>query len=438
MLSIFQTREIQDLLDTFVDPGVVRDLGVLVACLLCAWAIVRWVRGQIQDPDSIWFGRRVVDGVLFPMVALGLAFGAKAVLSEVVKPAVFKVAIPALVALLLIRLSIRVLSANFPASQWLRRIERSISWVAWGCMVLWVTGILPLVLQAMEEVSWKVGSVSLTLRNVVEGSLTTSVVLMLALWASAAIEKKLLRGSGDNLSLRKMAANLTRVGLLFLGLLLALSAVGIDLTALSVLGGAVGVGMGLGLQRIAANYVSGFVILAERSLRIGDMVKVDNFEGRITDIRTRCTVIRALNGRESVVPNEQLITQRVENSSLADPKVSLNTVFQVAYGTDIRALQAYVEQEVRKVDRVLGDPAPALQLTEFAADGLSMTLLFWIADPENGQGNVRSAVNLRVLDAIAELGVEIPYPQRVVRPHPSAAQTMGSSAGGQLPVRPHD
>ena len=202
--------------------------------------------------------------------------------------------------------------------------------------------------------------------------------------------------------------------MLFLGLIFAMSAVGIDLTALSVLGGAVGVGLGFGLQKIAANYVSGFVILAERSLRIGDMVRIDNFDGRVTDIRTRYTVIRALSGREAIVPNEMLITQRVENLSLADMKVSLNTAVQVAYGTDIRALQARVVEAVSRVPRVLTEPSPACQLAEFAADGINLNISFWIADPENGQGNVRSDVNLAVLDLFDSLGIEIPYPQRVM------------------------
>src|SRR5206468_10571364 len=155
------------------------------------------------------------------------------------------------------------------------------------------------------------------------------------------------------LSLRKMAADIIRALLIFIGLIVALSAVGIDLTALSVLGGAVGVGLGFGLQKIAANYVSGFVILAERSLRIGDMVKVDGFEGRITDIRTRYTVIRSLGGREAIVPNELLITQRVENSSLADPRVLISSAVQVAYGTDVRALQPKLEAAIGRVTRVI-------------------------------------------------------------------------------------
>ena len=159
-------------------------------------------------------------------------------------------------------------------------------------VVLWVTGVMPAVLEQLDEVRWKIGTAQVSLRNMIEGSLTAAVVMVLALWLSAALERKIIHGTGDDLSMRKMVSNIVRAVLLFIGLLFAMSAVGIDLTALSVLGGAVGVGLGFGLQKIAANYVSGFVILAERSLRIGDMVKVDNFEGRITDIRTRYTVIR--------------------------------------------------------------------------------------------------------------------------------------------------
>jgi small-conductance mechanosensitive channel len=213
------------------------------------------------------------------------------------------------------------------------------------------------------------------------------VVMVITLWISAALETQLLKGAtGDQLSLRMAGANLIRTLLTFIGLLLAMSSAGIDLSALSVLGGAVGVGLGFGLQKLASNYVSGFVILAERSVRIGDTVRVDNFEGTISRITTRYTVIRALNGREAIVPNELLITQRVENSSLADPKVLVSTVVQVGYGTDLDALFPQIIEAVSSVQRVLGDPKPGVQLSNFAADGLELTITFWIIDPENGQG----------------------------------------------------
>jgi small-conductance mechanosensitive channel len=412
-------QDLNDLLGSLTQPGALVELAVLGGCLALAWGIVRLIRGTESPEGSIWFGRRIVDGVLFPLIALALAFSAELVLKAIMSAAVFKLAVPMLMSLLVIRLSVRVLGVTFPSARWVRILERSISWLAWVAVVLWVTGVLPLVMDAMGDIGWRVGSAHMTLRNVVEGTLTAGLVMMLALWVSAAIEKKLLRGTGNTLSLRKIAANLVRASLLFIGLLFALSAVGIDLTALSVVGGAIGVGVGFGLQKIAANYVSGFVVLAERSLRIGDMVKVDNFEGRISDIRTRYTVIRALNGRESIVPNEMLITQRVENSSLADPRVAITSAVQVAYGSDIRALQTQLQQAMLQVPRVIDDPAPTVQLSEFGADGIHLTLVFWIADPENGHGNVRSDVNLAVLDLLNAEGIEIPFPQRVLHTPPA-------------------
>jgi small-conductance mechanosensitive channel len=350
------------------------------------------------------------------VLALALAFVARSWLPGLGVPAaLFKLAIPVLISLAVIRLTVRVLSAAFPTSSTIRAIERTVSWLAWIGVVLWVTGVLPMVMDELDQISWTLGAAKLSLRNVVEGTLSAIVVLVLALWVSAAIEGHLIKGAtATTLSLRKIAASAVRALLLFVGLLLALSAAGIDLTALSVLGGALGVGLGFGLQKIAANYISGFVILAERSLRIGDMVKVDNFEGRITDIRTRYTVIRSLGGREAIVPNEMLITQRVENSSLADPRVLIATTVQVAYGSDVRRLQPKLEAAMQAVPRVLADPAPSAQLTGFGADGMDLTLNFWIRDPEDGQGNVKSEVNLAVLDVLNAEGVEIPYPQRVV------------------------
>jgi small-conductance mechanosensitive channel len=297
----------------------------------------------------------------------------------------------------------------------MRAVERWVSWVAWIAVAMWITGVLPLLLTELDAIQWKIGSTRMSVRNLLEGTVTAVAVLVVALWVSAALEARLLQGATDNLSVRKMAANALRAVLLLVGLMFALSAAGIDLTALGVLGGALGVGIGLGLQKLAANYVSGFVILAERSMRIGDIVKVDGFEGRISDITTRYTVIRALNGREAIVPNEMMITQRVENCSLADPKVALTTVLQVAYGTDLDTLMPQLVAVVAQVPRVLADPGPGVQLSAFAADGLELTLAFWINDAENGTGNVRSDVNRAVLRELNRPAVEIPFPQRVVR-----------------------
>ncbi len=423
MNATVDLHEFQELLRNLATQSALTEAAVLLGCLGVSWLLCAALRRVLHIQGAVLFGRSVVDGVLFPVFALVLALIARQLLASVVTVAVFKLAIPILVSLALIRLTVRVLSAAFPNSHWMRVTERFVSWIAWIAVVLWVTGVMPAVLEQLDGVRWKIGGAQISLRNMIEGTLTAGVVMVLALWISAAVERKIIRGTGDDLSMRKMAANIVRAVLLFIGLLFAMSAVGIDLTALSVLGGALGVGLGFGLQKIAANYVSGFVILAERSLRIGDMVKVDNFEGRITDIRTRYTVIRALNGREAIVPNEMLITQRVENSSLADPRVLISSVVQVAYGTDIRALQPKLIDAIKTVERVIAEPAPGVQLSAFGADGIELTLQYWIRDPENGQGAVKSEVNFAVLAVFEAEGIEIPFPQRVVhtREVPAAA-----------------
>ena len=415
MTPSFKVEDFGQLASALLKPTALIELGVFAACLLLAWLIVRLLRGGQPTPGSTWFGDRTIDGVLFPVLALLLALLARWLLSAWLPIAVFRVVVPILVSLALIRLTVRVLQATFPNSQLMRVVERSVSWIAWIAMVLWVTGLLPLMLQELDNITWKLGGAQVSVRNMLEGVITAVIALLLALWVSSLLEVRLTRGATDNLSIRKMAANTLRALLLFIGLMFALTAAGIDLTALGVLGGALGVGIGFGLQKLAANYISGFVILAERSMRIGDTVKVDNFEGRITDISTRYTVIRALNGRESIVPNEMMITQRIENSSLADPKVSINTVVQVAYGTDLDTLMPRIVQAVAQVPRVIAAPVPNVLLSNFAADGLELTVAFWIDDLDNGQQSARSMVNLALLRLFNEMGVEIPFPQRVVR-----------------------
>ena len=401
---------------TLLQRASLQELGVLLGCGVLAWTLV-WLARRTTAPQepSILFGRRILDGVMFPLLLLCLAYVARALLAGWLPLAVFRIALPVLVALAVIRIGVKVLQVAFKDAPLVRLLERTISWVAWLAMVLWVSGFLPLVLEELDQIRWKVGSSNLSVRNMIEGALTAGAVLILTLWISSAFEARLLRSAtGGELSLRKAVSNATRALLMFVGLLLALSAVGIDLTALSVLGGAVGVGIGLGLQKLAANYVSGFVILAERSMRIGDNVRVDNFEGRITDINARYTVIRSASGRESIVPNEMLITNRVENLSLADSRVWQSTVVSVAYDSDVALVSRLLVEAALAQERVLREPGPNAALSAFGADGLEFTLGYWMADPENGQLNLRSQINLAILAALREHRIEIPFPQRVI------------------------
>lgn len=393
-----------------------QEVLLFVACIALAGLLVWLLRRATQAWTlSVLLGRNLVDGVLFPTVLLGLVFATRAVWGRSHPLWIFDFLVPVCVSLAGIRLGVKVLQATFKDADWVRPVERSISWLAWGAVVLWLTGLLPLILEELDQIQWKVGSSHLSVRTMIEGALTASLVMLITLWISSAIESRLLKSSsGSELSLRKAVSNAVTSLLMFVGLMMSLSAVGIDLTALSVLGGAVGVGIGFGLQKLASNYVSGFVILAERSMRIGDSVKVDTFEGRITDIKARYTVIRAPNGRESIVPNEMLINNRVENLSLADSRVLQSTHVSVAYGSDVQKVMRLLKHVCEAQERVLQDPGPFVTLTQFGADGLEMGVHYWMDEQNAGALTLKSDINVEILKVLQAEGIEIPYPQRVI------------------------
>jgi small-conductance mechanosensitive channel len=408
------------------------ELVVLAVCMGLAWFLTSLLRRAVgtKEDQPVLFGWKILDSVMFPVLLLCLGYAARAMLAASLPITVFTVAMPVLVALVAIRLGVKVLQVALKDAPLVRALERTISWLVWLGLVLWISGLLPLILAELDTIHWRVGASSMSVRTLIEGTLTAGVVLIVALWISSAIETRLLRSAvGNDLSLRKAVSNATRALLVFVGLLVALSAVGIDLTALSVLGGAIGVGIGFGLQKLAASYVSGFVILAEHSVRIGDMVRVDGFEGRITNINARYTVVRALTGRESIVPNEIFISSRIENLSLADSRVMLSTVVSVGYDSDVDLVLRLLSNAASSQTRVLKDPdpVPSVNLTNLGVDGLEFTVNFWVVDPENGQQNIRSLVNMAILKSLKEHGIQIPYPQRVVH---LASAVVPASLGG--------
>jgi small-conductance mechanosensitive channel len=409
--------DFQGWLAAFTQPTVLIELVVLGVCVALAYMVVRFMRREVHvhDVRSIWFGKRDVDGVLFPLLLLCLNVMATAALDDVIFITVLRVAVPVLMSLVVIRVGVKVLQVAFSEARWVRPIEQSISWLAWLAMVLWVSGLLPVILNALDQITWKVGATTMSVRSLIEGILTAGAVLIVTLWISSGIESRLLRSAtGGELSLRKALSNAARALLMFIGLMMAFSLAGIDLTALSVLGGAVGVGIGFGLQKLAANYISGFVILAERSIRIGDNVLLDNFEGTITQINARYTVVRSFTGRESIVPNEILITNRVENLTLADNNIHQTTVVSVPYDADVQLVSRLLLESALNQPRVLRTPEPSVALSNFGADGLEFTVAYWIGDIQNGRMNVRSDINMAILAALRAHNIEIPYPQRVV------------------------
>lgn len=400
----------------FLQVSVVWEVLALVVCWFASKGLVHGLRKRFAGADfdasrSVLFGAHEIDGVLFPVLVVCLAALARIGLARAIPLAVFPLVLPIFMALALIRLTVKVLQIAFTRSSWARALEHTVSWLVWLAFALWVSGLLPALMNELDSVGWKVGHSTLTLRTVIEGILTAVAVMVLTLWLSSGIESRLLRSAtGAELSLRKAASNATRALLVFVGLMLALSAVGIDLTALSVLGGAIGVGIGLGLQKLAANYISGFVILTERSIRIGDHVRVDSFEGQVREINARFTVIHAQGGQESLVPNELLLSQRVENWSLHDPRILQTCTVLVVHGADAAQVIALLQQVLVGHARVLAEPAPAVLLASLDKGGMEFTLNYWIDDLERGQGNLKSDILLDALRRLRSQGIALATP----------------------------
>lgn len=282
-------------------------------------------------------------------------------------------------------------------------------------MALTVLGIQHDVLQWLDSVQFRVANAHLTLLSVLSGALWMCVTLMIAMWLGSVLDDRLKRATTLDANTKVVLSRVGRALLVFAAVLIGLSLVGIDVTVLGVFGGAVGVGLGFGLQKIASNYVSGFIILLDRSLSLGDAIAVGGQQGVVTQIRTRYTVVLGLDGNETLIPNEKLITDIVQNQSSYLTRGYVKLAVQVAYTTDVEQALALLVEATKDVSRVPQDPAPTPYLASFGSDGINLELGFWIEDSAKGTAGVRSTVNRNIWRLFSEHGISMPFPQREVR-----------------------
>lgn len=390
--------------------------GVVLACLFLAWLLARPLRGRLAAHPAqlrvIRFGVESFAPVLWPLLALALLAGATLALGQSHPVRLLRLAMPLLASFASIRLILYLLRHAFArdgrVGRFLQVSERSIVLLVWGAAALYITGLWPGLVASLEQTMVPLGRNQASLLTILQAIVSVAATLVIALWAGALLEERLMRLDSVHASLRAVMARSGRGALILIAILLSLSLVGIDLTVLSVFGGALGVGLGLGLQKIVSSYFSGFVILIERSLAIGDVVTVDKYSGRVTRINTRYTVLRGADGVESVVPNEMLVSGVVQNYSLSDRRMRLSTRLTVSYGPDIEAVLDLLKDTVSGVARVCQDPAPQALLLSFGADGMEIEIGFWIADPENGRANLLSEVNRILWQALRRHRIGIP------------------------------
>lgn len=408
------------------DPHVAWQIAILLACFVLAWGAGRALRLSRVEADGIWkFGVGGLRRILFPAVALIPLTLSIGLLKPWIEVDLLRLFVPLLVSLLLVRIFFYLLRHVFARGSIVRSFERAIAVLVWGALVLHVSGLLPDVIDLLDGVAFHVGTQKLTLWLLLQGSFWVVITLLAALWLSGAIEARLMRAESLHSSLRVVFSRLAKSLLVVLAVLIVLPLVGIDLTVLSVFGGAIGVGLGFGLQKIASNYVSGFIILLNRSIRIGDLITADNFYGEVKNITTRYVVVRALDGREAIIPNELLITTTVLNHSYSNRQIRLAIQVQVGYKCDPERAMRLMEEAARAHQRVLADPPPKAFLARFADSGIELELGVWIGDPEKGMLNIRSGLNLAIWRAFQEAGIDIPYPQREVRVLGSASGVSG-------------
>jgi len=408
-----------DLWEDLHSINILWQVGVLLLCIGIGWLLARRynrrVHGQAPMDVTQALGVGSLQRLMFPLSALVLVTICRSFLHYWQKTPLLDVAATLLLAMALVRMAIYALRHTFAPSDWLRASERWISWLAWIGVAIYLTGLWPPVRDTLNDIGFTAGKHQFSLLLVLQGTLSVVGTLLVVLWLGRLIETRLMKATTLQVNLRVMFAKLAQVLLLLAALLIALPALGIDLTVLSVFGGMLGVGIGFGLQKIAANYISGFIILLDRSVSIGDVVTIGEHSGTLTRMTARYVVVRGMGGLEAIIPNETIITSTVVNHSFTDRKVRVALPIQVSYATDLDAARKLMIDVATAHPRVIADPAPGALISGFADSGINLELGVWIIDPDQGQAALRSDLYGGIWQAFRRDGIEIPYPQREIR-----------------------
>ncbi len=424
-------RLLLDLWHDLSDPQVLWQALVLGLCLTLAWLMVRSLRRYLSRSllgsaaphsragDAMRFGLDGLRRILFPLLALLLVLAARPVLALWHHVNLLHLAVSLLGSLVVVRFMVYLMRSVLPQGNLLMAFERSASVMVWSALALHLTGLLPELIGFLDSIRLLLPGRHVTLWLVLQAVFWTVVTLLLALWAGTAVEARLMQAESLHSSSRVALSRLLRSLLVVMAVLLVLPLVGIDLTVLSVFGGALGVGLGFGLQKIASNYVSGFIILLDRSIRIGDVITADQFNGVVKNITSRYVVVKASDGREAIIPNETLITQTIQNHTHSDNLVRVTVQVQVGYDSDIEQALSVLVALAREHPRLLAEPPPAALVVRMADSGIDLELGAWLNDPQLGMQGIRSDLYRAIVKAFRAHGIDIPYPQRVVHQMPS-------------------
>ena len=291
-------------------------------------------------------------------------------------------------------------------------LARFVAWAAWSLAALTTLGLFDAAGELLDGMAMTFGEVRISVLTVAKGVMALGVLLWVTVSISNVLERRISRAESLTPSVQVLVAKLTKIVLVTLAFLIAINSLGIDLTALTVFGGALGIGIGLGLQKVASNLVSGLTLLMDKSIKPNDVIAVGGTYGWIVSLGARYAAVRTRDGIEHLIPNEELITQRVENWTHSDKTVRLKIPVGISYRSDVRLAMRLCLEAAGAVGRVLAAPEPRCLLMGFGDSSVDLEIRIWIGDPEEGRSNVMSEVLLGVWDRFHEHGIEIPFPQR--------------------------
>ena len=384
------------------------ELFIIVIACTVAWGINGALRAYVMRnaPEKWKLGIGGVNRVLFPLSTLVFIQLGKIVLSHWQHTSWLHLASTLFFSLAIIRLAVYAVRYIIAPGGLLKTLENTISSSIWVVLTLHLSGLLPEIFQVLEDIKFKVGKHPVDLLLILQAILTILVTIFIAMWISRYIENKVMQAENVSVNLRVVMTKLLRILLLTIALLIALSAVGLDITFLSVFGGALGVGLGLGLQRIASNYVSGFIILLDKSMQIGDVITVDKHYGVINDLRSRYMILAKQDGTNVIIPNEALVTTSVVNHSLVEHRGRVQVNLSISYKSNLERALALIHDEAMQQERVLMKPAPDVLVKGFSENGIDLSLGVWVMNPEAGSGTLQSSLYLAIWRSFEANGIE--------------------------------
>lgn len=296
-------------------------------------------------------------------------------------------------------------------------VVRLISVLAWTIAALSILGLLDSTIAALDSVAVVLGGLRLTPLLILKAAIFLAIALWIASVVGSFAERRIASSRDLTPSLQVLLTKVTRVALIVVAVAVVLAAVGIDLSSLAIFSSAIGVGIGFGLQKIVSNFISGIILLTDKSVKPGDLITAGDSFGRVAAMNTRYILVAAGDGREFLIPNEDLVTQKVVNWTYADSNTMVKVNFATTYDADPRAVCRLAAEVAASAPRTMKFKPPVCLITEFAESGMKFTLTFWIADPEAGMDSARSDVMLSLWEAFRREGIKVPYPVRDLRLH---------------------